>query len=249
MNKVYLYDGEFSSLLALIVELMKLKIVPDDIQVENMYQPNLLEEAVYLEVKEQKENIYKLRKVLPQKILGRIYYVYLSNEKGKEKIIYSFIKYAIYYQEKVFYYRRIDCINEVLMISHRVSNEAHKLKGFLRFQRMKSGYFYAEFSSTNFVLPILVKHFQERLKEEDWIIKDEKRNCYALYYHQKVYYLQQEDIVKLNLETSREEDFVEDLWKTFFKTIAIKERENKKCQQNFMPKKYWKNMLEMENEL
>ena len=35
----------------------------------------------------------------------------------------------------------------------------------------------------------------------------------------------------------------------FHKTIGIKERENRRCQQNFMPKKYWKNMLEMENEI
>ena len=41
---------------------------------------------------------------------------------------------------------------------------------------------------------------------------------------------------------------MEELWKSFFKTIAIKERVNKKCQQNFMPKKYWKNILEMEDE-
>ena len=41
---------------------------------------------------------------------------------------------------------------------------------------------------------------------------------------------------------------MEELWKSFFKTVAIKERLNKKCQQNFMPKKYWKNILEMEDE-
>ena len=32
-----------------------------------------------------------------------------------------------------------------------------------------------------------------------------------------------------------------------FKTIAIKERENKKCQMSFMPKKYWHNIIEMED--
>ena len=46
-----------------------------------------------------------------------------------------------------------------------------------------------------------------------------------------------------------EEEFIEDLWKTFFKTVAIKERENLKCQRNFMPKRYWENMIEMEDKL
>ena len=40
----------------------------------------------------------------------------------------------------------------------------------------------------------------------------------------------------------------EKLWKEFFNTIGIKERKNLKCQKNFMPKKYWKNIIEMEKE-
>ena len=31
----------------------------------------------------------------------------------------------------------------------------------------------------------------------------------------------------------------------FFKTISIKERKNPRCQMQFMPKKYWKNLLEV----
>ena len=52
------------------------------------------------------------------------------------------------------------------------------------------------------------------------------------------------DLYKVSLE----ENF-EDLWKTFFDTIGIKERENKRCQTNNMPKKYWQYMIEMEDKL
>lgn len=34
----------------------------------------------------------------------------------------------------------------------------------------------------------------------------------------------------------------------FFKTIGINERKNKKVQINFMPKKYWEYIIEMEDE-
>ena len=57
---------------------------------------------------------------------------------------------------------------------------------------------------------------------------------------------EENDVIKLNLDLSNEEALFEDLWKTFFKTVAIKERTNLKCQMNHAPKKYWKNMLEME---
>ena len=43
---------------------------------------------------------------------------------------------------------------------------------------------------------------------------------------------------------SDEEKKYEELWSTFFKTIAIKERTNKRLQMQYMPKKYWKDLVE-----
>lgn len=249
MNNVYLYDGEFSSLLALITELLKKRIEPADIQEESTYQPSLLEESFYLEIPNSKDNIAKLKKALPKNILGRIYYVYLSNHKRKEIILYWFIKYAIHFQEKVYYYRRIDAINEVLKISQRVAGEAHKLKGFVRFQELKNHVLYAEITPDNQVLPILGKHFSKRFPKEKIIIKDTNRELYFLYQNKRIMYLSGKNIEYLSKEIDSQEEWFEDLWKAFHKTIAIKERTNKKCQQQFMPKKYWKNILEMENEI
>ena len=36
----------------------------------------------------------------------------------------------------------------------------------------------------------------------------------------------------------------QELWKMFFKKISIKERKNPRCQMQFMPKKYWKDLIE-----
>jgi hypothetical protein len=38
------------------------------------------------------------------------------------------------------------------------------------------------------------------------------------------------------------------LWKNFYDTIAIKERFNPKCRMNFMPKRVWANLPEMQSE-
>ena len=50
-----------------------------------------------------------------------------------------------------------------------------------------------------------------------------------------------------NIKLDKEEKDIENLWLTFFETIGIEERKNKRCQMNFMPKKYWKYMIEMES--
>ena len=46
------------------------------------------------------------------------------------------------------------------------------------------------------------------------------------------------------IEWSDEEMEYSELWKTFHKSISIKERENKKLQQSNLPKYYWKHLVE-----
>ena len=248
MNKVYLYDGKFKSLLLLILNLIKFKKIPIDIKSESEYEPNLIDEPVFVNLKMSKRISSDLNKILPFNIYIRIYYAYLSNNKNREMIIYKFIYEYLKYGISILQRRNIDCVNEFLKISKYTGWEAHKLKGFLRFKEMKN-FYYAEIEPTNNVITILSNHFKKRLENENWIICDTKRKIYALYDTKKITYLKEEDIVKLNLELSNDEMFFESLWKNFFNTIAIKERKNLKCQMNFMPKKYWKNIIEMENQI
>lgn len=249
MNFIYLYDGEFDSLVALIVELIKRKITPDNIKERKNYMPSLLEEALFLEINNKKGNIEQFKKVISKKVIGSIYYAFLSEAKDKEIIIYHFIKKVLIYKDEIYYHRKIECVNDIIKISKRVSWEAHKLKGFVRFKETENSCFYAAITPTNNVIGLLANHFKKRLSGEYWMIKDENRGLYALYDKRKVIYLKEENIKKLNLDLNKKEEWFEDLWKTFFKTIAIKERTNLKCQRNFMPKKYWNNMIEMEDQL
>lgn len=237
MNKVYLYDNYYH-LINLILELLKNNIEPDDIK-NNEYIPNLLDEVINL--KQDFNNLNEFKK-FDKSIIHACYYTFLSNKENKEMLMYTFLKNALKYKENVFKYRNIDEINEVIKTTKYVGGEAHKLKGFLRFKKAQN-FYYASYESTNNVLPILANHFKNRLATEYWIIKDETRNTYAIYDLKKITYLKNSSL-ELNFVDSE----FEDLWKTFFKTIAIKERKNLKCQMNFMPKKYWSHMLEMENE-
>ena len=249
MNNIYIYDGGFISFIALVVELFKNKIIPDDIKLYNSYDKSLFDTEIFIKVDNEKENIKLIKTKLSKQALYGIYNVFLSSNKNKEMIIYKFLISYFKYGNKVFNMRRIDSVNELINISKYVRGEAHKLKGFLRFKKMKNNFYYAEVSPINNVIGILSLHFSRRLKEDNWIIKDTEREIYAIYDKKNIYYLTSEEVIELNLDITEDEEFFEDLWKTFHKTIGIKERENRRCQQNFMPKRYWKNMLEMEDEL
>lgn len=247
MNKIFLYDGTFSSLMALIYYLIVFKHTPFGIKDEKKYINNLLDNPIYLNLEKKEEKYKTITNYLSKNIINTAYYIYLSDDENKELIIYYFIKNSLKFKNEIFFQRNLNCVNKALNLRNYVLGEAHKMKGFLRFKETKNNFLYAEMSPTNNIIEIIASHFQKRLKNNCWIIKDVKRNLLAIYDLKKISYYDEKDIIKLNLENNNDEDLVEILWKKYFKTIGIKERKNEKVQMNFMPKKYWNYMLEMED--
>ena len=241
MNNIYLYDGSFDSLINLIYTLINNNIIPNDIKTDEYN--NLIDNFIYL------KDLKEYKNTLSNELMYIIYKVYLSNDERKELILYYFIKNALIYKDKILDYKYLNCVLHVLRINKNVSSEAHKLKGFLRFKELKNNVFYAEMSPKNNVIFLLAEHFKKRLSNEYFLIKDTGRNIYAFYDKTNIMYLNDEDIKELNLNINDNELEIESLWKSFFNTIGIKERKNYKTQRNFMPKRYWKYMIEMEDKL
>ncbi len=247
-NGCFIYEDTFLSLLNLIHYLLKNAIKPDKIK-NTSYSPNLFDEVVHLTILEEKEIFNKVIQLIGSYATRALYYVFLSNEENKELILYYLLLNGQKYKDKILFHRHLRCVSETIRISNYVIHEVHKYKGFVRFQELENHILYAEVEPVNDVLELIAPHFKKRLKNDYWIIKDVRRNRLSLY-DKKNYYLVSGH--EFSLETtlkSHEEQKVEELWKAFYKTIGIQERKNERCRMNFMPKKYWKYMLEMEDEL
>lgn len=241
-SDIYIYDGTFPSLLNLINDLLKRNIKPFDICGDENDAPTLLNNVITLELNPN----FDIKEIkLSSSILKTIYYVYLSEEEHKELIIFYFLLNAQKYQDKIFLMRNLKCVTKVLKIAKYVSNENHKLKGFTRFKEINNHILYAEISPTNNILPLLSNHFANRLKNEYWIIKDIERNIYSIYDTKKYYIISGKNINLKDITIDDTEQEIENLWQSFFDTIGIEARKNKRCQMNFMPKKYWKYITEM----
>ena len=249
MNEsIFIYEDTFLSLLNLIHYLWKNNIKPFNIK-NTMYTPNLLDQVIHPNIDEDENIANTIIKNIGQKSFRLLYYVFLSTDENKEIIIYYFYINAIKYKENIFYYRNLKCVEKALKLAHYVSRENHKYKGFIRFKELENNILYAEIEPVNDILFLVSHHFQKRLKNEYWIIKDVKRGIVSIYDTKKYFLVSESDFtLKTNLESYKESQ-IEDLWKTFYKTIGIKERKNDRCRMNFMPKRYWKYMLEVESEL
>lgn len=233
MNRVFLYDGTFPNLLSLIKYLIDNKIKPDNICKEDYTNISLFDELINLKIKNKYVSLNK-------EVLNIVYKVFLSNDLNKELIIYYFILNSYKYKD-ILLRRNLKCVVKALDISKYVSRENHKFKGFTRFKDYGT-FLYADINPTNNILPLLMNHFNKRLQNEYFIIKDVNRNLLGIYDKNK-YYLVDGNNYKVNI--SKENDNITDLWKVFFSSIAIKERTNLRNQMNLMPKKYWQYIIEM----
>ncbi len=246
-NYLIIYDGTFINLLTTIKYLLQEHIKPQNIILEGTYSPNLFEVLIKPNITNDENFIEEIITTSSKEVFKIIYYIFLSNALNKELVLYYFILNTFIYHDKITYHRHLNCVNNALKISHNVSRENHKMKGFTRFKMINNQFLYAEISPDNNILELLSKHFQKRLKNELWIIKDTKRNILSIYDLNNYHIMPGENIKLLELENNNIDNNYEKLWCTFFKTIAIKERESIKRQMSFMPKKYWHNIIEMED--
>ena len=247
-SKIYIYNDNFLSLLALIIKLAQKRIIPTNIKPTD-YNVSLFDELFEMNLPETEASITYIINKIGYNNFSIIFKLYLSNSEDKELNIYYYFLYSLKYKEKTIYMKNNKWILNAVKSSSYVSRENHKFKGFTRFKKMENDIYYAEINPTNNILSLLSDHFKKRLSTEYWIIKDVNRKIYSIYDKKNLYIVDEKEFrIKDFKESSDEQDFVE-LWKEFYKTIGISSRENNRCRMNFMPKKYWKYIVEVSDEL
>ncbi|MDR0853913.1 MAG: TIGR03915 family putative DNA repair protein [Clostridiales Family XIII bacterium] len=103
---------------------------------------------------------------------------------------------------------------------------------------------YARIDPDNDVLEFLAEHFSDRYKRNPFIIHDTKRGK-ALVSFNREWFITDFSSGDLLVDTDSEQDY-QRLWKLYHEIMATKERTNPKCQKNFMPVRYWKNLTELQ---
>lgn len=246
MQEVYLYDGSFYGLLTIVFHCYISHHLPDFIYEISSYQANLLETATYLPTEEDKADriFHGIVTSISYHTLYYIYQAFLSTAKNKELAIVKYLLHGFSIGPKINTMLSLDYVWKVQTASKTMFGEAHRLKGLLRFQEIGPNLFYASIHPDNNVIETIGHHFMRRLPTQNFIIHDKNRNLIFLY-RDKEYQIFTAKNLNLPAITKEEENY-QKLWKVFFNTIAIKERKNAKLQMQFMPKKYWQDLVEMQ---
>ena len=240
---IYIYDGSFDGFLCCVFESVYTCELPFDIVCEEDAPPTLYDVRV---VTTDPAKAERVRASIPLKISDRalelVTTVFCSCLEKKELRILEFLLCG-YREGRKLCFKLGDTVMVPLLDAEKhLLREAHLLKGFVRFSDV-GGALVATITPKNYTLPFIAQHFVQRYRDEQFMIFD-KTNKAALVYRNGKSEILRIDNVEFP-EVSESEARYQALWKEFYKTIAIKGRENPRCRMTHMPKRYWENMLEV----
>ena len=256
---VYVFDNTLDGLLTAVFDSFFLKQQPEFLLAEGEQLPLFADEPHRVVTDgEKSERVWKgLEKHLSKDGLHMITISWLSEERTLNQPLFNFIC-KVFRQPAASGIERNATDPDVLEVRNtcrRVLHEQLRMKQFIRFQKAKDGTYLAVVSPDHNVVPLVIGHFQDRFNDQPWLIYDARRH-YGYYYDGtaapiRITFEDESRVPfdltngKLDADVLSENDkLFQDLWRTYFKAICIKERMNPKKQLSDMPRRYWKYMTE-----
>lgn len=242
----YLYDGSMEGMLSCIFEAFSRKERPRVISAEDRFEPNLFDSR---SIRTTPMHAARVCAGLENKVSRRAAWVvqslYLTAYPEKELLALDFTRQAFRFGRAVTDMMGDPIVAPAMRAVRQALSEAHQYKGLIRFSDF-GGPLVAEIEPKNQVLPLIASHFCGRLRNEEFLIYD-RTHRQALVWEKGRMRLLEIESLTLPPVTSQEVQ-IRALWRRFYKTIAITPRENPRCRQSNMPKRYWNLLTEMQQD-
>ena len=253
---VYVFDGTMDGLLTAVFDAYALKEQPEELLKSGDALPLFCDHTYQVTTDEEKaQRVWTgLEKKLEREALKLISVSWLSELPELSTPLFHYI-YKVFQQGDISRNFADPDVLSVTNIARKVLHEQLRMKQFIRFQKAKDGTYLAVVSPDHNVLPIITDHFSDRFNDQPWLIYDAHRH-YGFYYDGHAAPIritfENEFAVPFSLENgklnedilSSDDQLLQDLWRTYFKAICIKERMNPRKQLKDMPRRYWKYMTE-----
>ncbi len=254
---IYLHNGSFEGLLHAVAVAVKSNRQVRGIFPENNFTPNIFDTQIRLEPdQDQALRLFTYLKNLSNTASRFVFNGFLSEDPEVGTHVYWMVKECLARGPKATQMYTHTSIRYLDTLSRKVGFEAHRFTGIIRFRILEDGLQYAPLEPDYNIIGYCAEHFKSRLKNQQWILHDLRRN-YALYWDRS--HLRTIDIDDgfsnhilkhgeiPDSEMSHEEKYYQNLWKTFHTAIANPSRENLNLQRQLMPQRYWKYLPEMKS--
>ena len=244
MAGIFVYDGSFEGLLTVLMRLLEEREEPEDIKAQDKgLEESLLAETVYVSTDTGLAEMLsrEICERISPRALRNVLNAFLSEKEGAEYHVYHYLCLGWELGADADARLGDEHVHAVHRMSRCTGREAHRMRGFLRFRQLDSGAYYAPMQSQCNVLYQVARYFEGRLGDQDWIIHDLDREQAAFCVGGELAFC---DLPGFDPRFSGEEELCQELWRMYFKTIAVSERRNSRLQKSCMPMKYWNILVE-----
>ena len=246
------YDGTYEGLLSAIFEGFRSKLTIRRIVPEQDYQTGFFDEPLHVATRPEWAD--RVRRGVERKT-GRggpklLYRCFLSEQPDVELLILHFVQRAMAESTSVLEDYRDARILKLHQLDKKMGREIHRMHAFVRFQRTRDDIYTALIEPDFNVLPLIGDHFEKRYPAMDWLIYDTRRH-YGLFHESSgsrfVTFPERDHLslrqLKKELLEHEEVDY-QSLWRTYFHSVNIPERNNEKLHLQHVPRRYWKYLTE-----
>jgi probable DNA metabolism protein len=252
---VYLHDGSFEGMVTAIAVAFTAPDPPDDILAESAYQGTLFDTPFRVGSDPERARLFldSLRSDFGTGPFRNVLRAFLYDGIGRDLAVCRYLKAAATHGRRIDSCHHLEEVAELHRIAAKVSAEAHRFKGLLRFRELSDRSLYAPFSPDHRVIHLVANHFRTRLAAEKWLIHDVPHRMIAAWAGTELVEwsptpescaILAPDGTILEDRLHPNEMHFQELWRTFFRSIAIDSRKNPRLQRQWMPKRYWSHLTE-----
>ncbi len=249
----YTFDGSTEGLLTAIFKAYERHEDPQDIMHERSAQPRLGQSVIAIETDGALAS--RVRAGIVKR--GGSYawelalHASLSDEPDASIAVYRFVRKVMgrpAAANALLAHELTDpVVGRVMQLDRFVRNERHHMLQFLRFEHLQGDVWFAQCNPKANVVGLLMDWFAGRFNTQRFIIYDEV-HCVAGVFDGSNWVLAETDEVTLP-GRSAEEACMQAAWKGFYDAVSIPVRYHPELRRQFMPKRFWKNILEVRDEL
>lgn len=137
-------------------------------------------------------------------------------------------------------------VGAAVALDRAVMNERHRMQQFVRFSHLENDVWFARCNPNANVVPLLMNWFADRFNTQAFILYDEVHDVAGVYDGSDWCLVATDDVQLPGL--AADERLMQAAWRRFYDTVSIEARYHPELRRQFMPKRLWKNILEVQDE-
>lgn len=245
MDIIYYYDGSFDGFLSCVFDSYAHKEIPAGFSSGEDEIYSLFDSRTVPTDPGHAERVLRKAAALSPEATVLLRRGFLTCLPEKELHLYRLVAKLLREGPRFLRNRSDETLYPVMKAVQHLNGEVHLLKGFVRFSEL-GGVLGGEIEPKNQVLPVLGGHFCARFHNERFFLYDRT-------HREALFHVPGRSAIRPLADfqmapPDETEARYRLLWKRFYDTIAIRERENPRLRMSHMPKRYWGTMTEFQGE-